>query len=127
VEIDHLAEAEAGNQTGGGGNGDPTPDVRVTGDDGARGFRERDDPRGTFERFESPRDLRLLDCEAVRRQSGVGFVAQIGTDVGDPPIELVEAEPAALARAEVRVDFSRRPQPGELPLVEMSPAEALKK
>jgi hypothetical protein len=99
----------------------------VAGDDGPRRFRERDDTRGTFERFEAPRDLPLLDREAVGRQGGVGFVAQIGTDVGDPPIELVEAEPAALAGAEVRVDFSRRPEPGELPLVEMSPAEALKK
>jgi hypothetical protein len=99
----------------------------VTGNDGPRRLRKRDDARGTLERFESPRDLRLLDREAIGRQGGVRFVAQIGTDVGDPPIELVEAKPAALAGAEVRVDFSRRPEPGELPLVEMSPAEALKK
>jgi hypothetical protein len=99
----------------------------VTGDDRAGGFRERDDACRTLERFEPACDLSLLDREAVRRQGGIGFVAQIGTDVGDPPIEIVEAEPAALARAQVRVDFPRRPEPGELPLVEMSPPEALKK
>ncbi len=82
---------------------------------------------GPLERFEATRDLRLLDGEPIRCQGGVGLRLELGPDVGDPPIEFVEANPAAFTGAQMRMDLSGRPQTGELTLVEMSASEAFKK
>ena len=61
---------------------------------------------GPLERFEATRDLRLLDGETIRCQAVVGLRLELGPDVGDPPIELVEANPAACTGAQMRMAIS---------------------
>ena len=127
VQVQHLAEADAGDEAGGCGDGHPAAHMRVTGHDRAGGLREGDDAGRPLERFEATRDVRLLDGETIGRQRGVGLRLELGTDVGDPAIELVEADPAAFTGAQMRMDLAGRPETGELVLVEMSAPDAIKK
>ena len=82
-------------------------------DDGARGLREGDDARRTFERFEAACDLRLLDGEAVGRERVVGFGAELVADAQDPAVEILIARAAGGAALEVRVAASCGPEARE--------------
>ena len=88
---------------GGGGDGDPAADVRVAADDGARGLREGDDPRGPLECFEPARDLRLLHGQALGGEGVVRFGAERFAHVQQPAVERGEAGPAIGAGVEMRV------------------------
>ena len=92
---------------GGGGDGDPAADVRVAADDGARGLRERDDPRRPLERFEAARDLRLLHGQALGGEGVVRFGAQRVADVEQPAVERGEARAAVGAGVEMRMALAR--------------------
>ena len=70
VQVEHLPEADAGDEPGGGRHGDPAAHMRVTRDHRAGGLREGDDTGRPLERFEATRDLRLLDGEPIRREGG---------------------------------------------------------
>ena len=75
-------------------------------DDGARGLREGDDPRGPLERFEPARDLRLLHGQALGGEGLVRFGAQRLADAEEPAVERGEPRAAVGAGVEMRVTLS---------------------
>jgi hypothetical protein len=100
-------------------------------DDGAGGLREGDDARGPLERFQPPRDLRLLQREPLTGERLVGFIAQLGAKAGDPAFEFRVTRAARGAVRQMRVylsvGFRRSPLARELRVVQMTPPETLKK
>jgi hypothetical protein len=96
-------------------------------DDGASRLRERDDAGRPLEQFEAAGDLRLLDRQAIGREGGIGFGAQLVADVVQPDLEPGGTVAAVGAALEVRMRLARRPQARDLGIVQMTAAQAIKK
>jgi hypothetical protein len=127
VNVEDLAEADARDQSRGGGNRDPPADVRVAVDDGAGGLRKGKHARGMLHRFQPARDLRLLRGHALDRECRIRVTAQLFADAEHPAIELFEPGATGGALVEVRMATPRGPQARELAIAKMAAAEAFKK
>jgi hypothetical protein len=96
-------------------------------DHSARGLRERNHTGRALEQFETARDLRLLDGQAIGRERGIGFRAQFVADVVQPGFEAGGTVTALGAVLEVRMCIARSPQAREFGIVKMAAAETVKK
>jgi hypothetical protein len=65
--------------------------------------------------------------QALRGHGPVGFGTDLYADAHYPPIEVFEPGAARGAALEVAVPAAGRPEARELTVIEMTPAEALKK
>jgi hypothetical protein len=89
-------------------------------DDGAGGFRERENASRPLERFEPARNLRLLEGKTLGREGLVGFGAELVADTHDPAVEFLEPRAAGRTSVEMRMAPSRRPQTRELLVVQVT-------